>query len=89
MIQEYKKKWTNNTDKPTFTWKGRTTQSTVTSSLIIQIFNVNSAQWETLMRRTLDAADVDMISTVSPTANFSNYYDSNNIVTFRVYQQVV
>lgn len=88
MLQEYKKKWTNTTDQPTFTWKGRTTQSTVLSPLLIQIYNISTAAWETLMRETRMPADTDFQRTVTQSANISNYYDSNNIVTFRVFQQV-
>ena len=40
MIQEYKKKWINNTDVPSFTWKGRTTYDTRISPLVFQIYNV-------------------------------------------------
>jgi hypothetical protein len=42
MVQEYKKKWTNNTDTPSFTWIGRTTYDTRISPLLIQIYNVNT-----------------------------------------------
>lgn len=89
MIQEYKKRWINNTDTPIFTWKGRTTQSTPTSPLLIQIYNQNSATWETLATINKVPADTDMQFTVTQSTNVSNYYDSNNIVTFRVYQLVV
>ena len=89
MIQEYKKKWINNTDIPSFSWKGRTTQSTTFSPLFIQIYNVVGATWETLVRETLVVADTDVAYTVTQSSNPTNYYGSNNIVTFRVYQQVL
>lgn len=89
MIQEYKMDWTNNTDVPTFTWKGRTTRSTLISPFLIQIYNVTSGQWETLARETRQPADVDFTLRVTQTTNPSNYYDASNIVTFRSYQQVI
>lgn len=89
MIQEYKRTWTNNTDKITFTWMGRSTESTLVSPILIQIYNVNSAAWETLAVANTVPADTDFSVTVKQTTNLSNYYDSNNVVTFRSYQQVI
>lgn len=89
MIQEYKRDWTNNTDNPTFTWKGRSTESTLVSPILVQIYNQNSAVWETLATVNKIPADTDFQVTVSQSTNLSNYYDSKNIVTFRIYQQVV
>jgi len=89
MIQEFKKKWTNNTDNISFIWKGRSTLSTVTSPLLIQVYNVNSATWETLAREKRMPADFDFTLRALVTQNVSNYYDSNNVVTFRSYQQVI
>lgn len=89
MIQEYKVDWTNNTDIPTFTWKGRSTYDTRISPFLIQIYNVNSATWETLARENRQLPDVDFTLVVKQTTNISNYYDASNIVTFRTYQQVL
>lgn len=89
MIRNYKRKNTNNTDAPTMSWKGRTTESTLVSPMLIQIYNVNSAAWETLTTASNIPADTDFSVKVSQTTNISNYYDSSNIVTFRSYQQVV
>lgn len=89
MIREYKYDWINNTDSPQFTWRGRSTVDTRVSPILIQIFNVNSSTWETLARETRVPADIDFSVTVTQTANVSNYYDSNNVVTFRSYQLVV
>lgn len=88
-IQTYKKKWTNNTDTPSFTWKGRSTESALTSPIIIQIFNVNSATWETLRTINKQPADFDAPIIVTQTINIANYYSTTNVVTFRVYQQVI
>lgn len=89
IIQEYKRKWINNTDNIAFTWAGRSTESTVTSPLLIQIYNVNSATWETLAQENRIAADTDFTLQVSKTTNVGNYYASDNTVTFRAYQQVI
>lgn len=89
IISEYKKTWTNNTDTIAFTWQGRSTESTLISPILIQIYNVNSSTWETLTTVNAVPADTDFQVTVKKTTNLSNYYDSNNVITFRSYQQVI
>lgn len=89
MVREYKKKWTNNTDSIRFTWRGRSTQSTAISPILIQIYNVSTASWETLAQETRVPADTDFSATVNQSTSLSNYYDVNNVVTFRSYQQVI
>lgn len=89
MIREYKKKWINNTDKITFTWRGRSTLACSISPILIQIYNVTSSSWETLARETRIPADTDFSATVSQSTNLSNYYDSTNTVTLRSYQLII
>lgn len=89
LIREYKNKHQNSTDNIKFTWKGRSTVSTLVSPILIQIYNVSSGLWETLANQTLVPADTDFQVTVSQSANVSNYYDASNVVTFRSYQLVV
>lgn len=89
LIQEYKYTNTNNTDSIIFDWNGRSTEATTVSPILIQIYNNTSALWETLARETRVAADTDFSVRVSVTSNLSNYYDSNNVVVTRSYQQVV
>lgn len=45
--------------------------------------------WETLARETRVPADTDFTMRVTQSANMSNYYDANNTITFRSYQQVL
>lgn len=89
MVTNYQRKNTNNTDTPQWTWRGRTTVDTRTSAMLFQIYNVNSATWETLAIVNKQPADVDFEVKVSQASNASNYYDSFNQVTFRTYQQVI
>lgn len=79
----------NNTDNIAITWKGRSTESTVTSSILLQIYNQNSSAWETIASENRQPADVDFVLSGKQTANLSNYYDASNIVSARVYQLVV
>lgn len=89
MIREYKSQHQNNTDNISFTWKGRSTESTLVSPILIQIYNVNSSTWETLANINTVPADTDAQVTVTKSTNLSNYYDSTNTVTLRSYQQVI
>lgn len=89
LIQVYENTHQNNTDNIIFTWKGRSTVSTLVSPILIQIYNVNSAAWETLANVNTVPADTDFTTTVSQTANLSNYYTTNSTVTFRSYQLVI
>lgn len=89
VVQTYKKDWTNSTDTPVFTWKGRSTYDTRISPIIIQIFNTNSNVWETLATINTIPADVDTQITVTQSSNVGNYYDAKSIVAFRVYQKVI
>jgi hypothetical protein len=89
-IQVYKSVHQNNTDNIAFTWIGRSTLSTLISPILIQIYNQNSTSWQTLATINMLPADTDSNAiTVTQTSNLSNYYDSNNTVYFRSYQQVV
>lgn len=89
LIQEYKKDWTNNTDSISIVWRGRTTLDTSISPVYLQIYNINSATWETLDIENMRPADVDFQMMGSQTSNVSNYYDSKFIVSFRIYQKVI
>lgn len=89
LLSNYQKININNTDIPSFTWKGRTTYDTRISPILIQIYNVNSSAWETLANVNSLPADTDTSVTVTQTSNVSNYYSTDNTVIFRIYQQVV
>jgi hypothetical protein len=89
MIREYEYHNTNNTDNITFTWNGRSTESTLISPILFQIFNANSSAWETLAVANKVPADTDFSVTVTKTTNLSNYYAADNGVIFRSYQQVI
>lgn len=89
IVSNYQRTNTDNTGSPSFTWMGRTTYDTRISPLLIQIYNVNSATWETLATINTRLADTDFSVTVTQSTNVSNYYDSLNQITFRSYQQVI
>lgn len=85
----YKKIWTNTTDSPSFTWRGRSTLSPQISPVFLQIYNVSTSTWETLDTETLQPADRDFVMSGVQSTNTANYYDTRNIVSFRIYQKVI
>lgn len=89
VLGQYKVRHNNNTDSPTFLWRGRSTVAATTNPILLQVFNQNSSAWETQVTNNSVRADTDFQMTASVTANIANYYDSKNNVTWRVYQQVV
>ena len=87
-IHQYKVLNTNNTDKINITFKGRSSIAPTASSVRLQVYNRNSAAWETLDTESAASANTKFTMTGSVTTNLSYYYDANFIVSIRVYQQV-
>lgn len=86
--QVFNRTFPNNTSNINITWKGRSTIALSKAPMYLQIFNQNTFAWETLSSNTVSPADTDLFLTGSQTTNVSNYYNANNTVTFRIYQQV-
>lgn len=88
VIAQFQKTWTNTSDNITITWNGRTTVSPAKSPVLLQIYNVNSATWETIATNTLSPVDTDFTLQATVSNTPSNYYDTNKMITARVYQLV-
>lgn len=71
------------------TWNGQSDQAPSTSTVYLQVYNRNSASWETLTSNNSANADTDFTLTATISSNLSYYYDANNWVAARVYQQAV
>lgn len=56
------------------------------STVYLQVYNVSNTTWETIDSDSTSAPDTDFNLTAEITNNVSNYYDTDRIVTFRVYQ---
>lgn len=87
-IHQYKKLNSNNTDKIDITWKGKSSVATSSQAVRLQIYNHTSGLWETLDTESSAGVAVEFTLTGSVTTSLANYYDANNIITIRVYQQV-
>jgi len=69
------------------TWNGQTDLAPSTSPVFLQIYNYNTASYETLDAETLEstAIDFDLIGNVN--SSVVNYYGPGNLVIARVYQE--
>lgn len=68
-------------------WVGRTTRPANVSTVYLQIYNFTSGAWETVdSDNTSTASPLSLAGTIN--ANLPDYYDTNNITAWRVYQEV-
>lgn len=93
-IQEYfqflfKEKHTNNTDNFKITWKGKSTLAPSVSTVYLQIYNRTTSTWTTLTSNNTASANTKFTLESTISSNLSDYYDSNYIISARVYQDVV
>lgn len=84
----FKEVHTTTSDRPTITWKGKTDLDPSTSTVYLQIWNNTGGTWETLDSNNSAAVSTEFTLTGAPVSTMTNYYDSSNIVTWRVYQYV-
>lgn len=76
-----------NINNPTFRWRGKSSLSTITSTVYLQIYNRDSGLWEDLDSDsgTLANTYFDLEATIP---DITDYRDVNKIVTCRIYQEV-
>lgn len=67
-------------------WEGQSNVAPIQSPIVLQIYNQNSATWETVDVDSTSAADTDIVLSAF-VSNLTNYKDGNNVVSCRVYQQ--
>jgi len=88
ILHQWKKLNDNNTDQINATIELQVTRSPSAATVYLQIYNYDLAAWENLDSDNSSAANTDFILTGSISTNIANYYDANNFVTLRVYQQI-
>lgn len=93
-IQEYfqflfKEKHTNNTDNFRITWKGKSTLAPSISTVYLQIYNRTTSTWTTLASNNTASANTKFTLESTISSNLSDYYDSNYVISARVYQDVI
>lgn len=87
IIHQYKYHHENSTDGITVNWNGQTDTAPSLSTVYLQIYNHNSTTWENLDSDNTSSASTDFTLSGSKTSSISDYYDANNYVYVRVYQE--
>jgi hypothetical protein len=87
VIHQYKDKHSNSVATITPSWTGQSDTAASICTIYLQIYNVNSATWETLDSDNSTGANTNITLIGSITTNISNYYATGNWVTCRVYQR--
>lgn len=87
-IHQFKKVNTNSTDKIDITIKVKSTVATSSKNVLLQIYNRNSSAWETIDTESIAGANTEFTLSASVTTNLAYYYDANNVISIRVYQQI-
>lgn len=82
------KRANSSADSITVTWKGKSTLAPSSSTVYLQIYNQNTSAWEALDNDASTGANTEFTLTGSITSNQSNYYDTDMVVSCRVYQEV-
>jgi hypothetical protein len=88
-IFEFKDKNDNNTDPIQVTWEGQSDLAPSSSSVVLQIYNRIGATWVDVDTESLAGANTDFELTATISTDLGNYYDVDNWVAFRVYQNAV
>jgi hypothetical protein len=79
----------SNTQKFTITWKGKSSVAPSSSTVYLQVYNRTLGQWETLDSDNTSSANIKFTLIGAQLANLSNYYDSDYIISIRVYQEII
>jgi hypothetical protein len=87
LIHQYKNVSTSTTAAINGTWIGRSTKAGSAGTITLQIYNHNTAGWETLASNTTVAANTDFTLAGTQSTNITNYI-SGGYITFRVYQAI-
>jgi len=82
-----KKKNTDAKDIINIQLKVKTTIAASTSTVYLQIYNVNSGNWETLNSDSVAPANTEFNLTGKQDINLSDYYDGSFWVSCRLYQE--
>ena len=72
----------------TLEWEGQTSLAPSSSTVYLQIYNRNSAEWDTVDSDNSSPVDTDFILTVD-IGDLTDYKDGSNVVSCRVYQEAL
>jgi len=83
----FKEKADSSTQTVTAGWNGQSNIAPSSRPVRLQVWNRSSGGWELLDTDNSTAANTDFDLSGNQSTNLSNYYDSNNFISFRVYQE--
>jgi len=86
-IHEYKD-FVNGTPSVTIEWQGQTNLLPSLSTVYLQIYNHDTDEWETVDSDNTSAVDTDFTLT-SGIADVTDYKDSSDVISCRVYQLAI
>jgi len=78
----------SNEQKFNITWRGKSSLAPSSATVYLQVYNRTSGQWETLDSNSSSPANTKFTLTGTKSTNLSGYYDSNYVISVRVYQDV-
>jgi hypothetical protein len=87
MIHQFKSFVGSNTNC-TIEWEGQSTLAPSTSTVYLQIYNRNTNTWDTLASDSTTTRDINF-ELSADINNLTNYKDSRNVISIRVYQYAV
>jgi hypothetical protein len=70
-------------------WEGQSTQSTATSKVVLQIWDIDGTTWADVDEENGVGANTDFILSGSITSVADHYKDTQNVITCRVYQKAL
>lgn len=79
------KDYAGTTNRCTIEWEGRTNCPPSLSTVYLQIYNFNTAQWETIDSDNTTLFNTDFVLTADLT-DLTDYKDPNSFIVCRVYQ---
>lgn len=69
-------------------WNGQTTLGANVSTVYLQVFNTNTSSWETKDSDNISSSGVDF-DLVADILDTTNYVDTSNVITCRIYQEAM
>jgi len=89
-IFQFKNRHSNNTDPIAVTWKGKSSLAPSSNAIKLQIRDrvTGGGQWVDMDTNNTASVDEEFTLEGTITTSLSNYYDANNWVSFRVYQEI-
>ena len=88
-VFQFKNQGPDSITKPTATCKVKSDLAPSSSTVYLQVYNVNTTVWETIDSDSVTGADVEFTLTAILETNLTDYHDVDFWYSFRVYQLAI